>query len=182
MKRIPFTKPDGKKGTVFQNLVSTSRVMMARFGKEPIVTVASFPKKMSDIELLIHDAHGANSGLSKSEIKFFAEKVWQLITSCNSRRNHDYERLGWWQYLQADRFTSQDGQQSPYQSLLVQGLTRTLVAAQAKSASTKTGGNIFLQLIFGMANPAVNTDRVLDGPTNEKWLNSLERISHFKRR
>ena len=50
------------------------------------------------------------------------------------------------------------------------GLTRTLVAAQATTASTKTGGDIFLQLIFNMANPAVATDRILNGPTNDQWL------------
>ncbi len=46
-----------------------------------------------------------------------------------------------------------------------------MVAAQAKSASTKTGGDILLQLIYNMAEPGVNTDRVLDGPTNDRWLN-----------
>jgi uncharacterized protein with NAD-binding domain and iron-sulfur cluster len=172
MKRIPFTNADGTKSTVFNNLTSTSRIMMARYGQEPIVTVASFPKSLKDIELLIHDMHGINSGLTKPEIEFFAERVWQLITSSTRRRNQDYERLGWWQYLQADRFPGKDGKQSAYQSLLVQGLTRTLVAAQAKTASTKTGGNVFLQLIFGMTDPSVNTDRVLDGPTNDKWLNA----------
>ncbi len=172
MQRIPFTTASGKKGTVFNNLTSTSRVMLARYGKAPIVTVASFPKKLSDVELLIHDMHGLDSGLTSEEVKFFAERIWQLMTSCTRRRNNDYERLGWWQYLEADRFGNADGTTSPYQSLLVQGLTRTLVAAQAKTASTKTGGNIFLQLIFGMADPTVNTDRVLDGPTNERWLNA----------
>jgi uncharacterized protein with NAD-binding domain and iron-sulfur cluster len=175
MKRIPFKAADGKMKTVFNNLTSTSRVMLARYGKAPIVTVASFPKNLADIELLIHDIHGADSGLTKEEIKFFAERIWQLITSCTSRRNNDYERIGWWQYLEADRFPGKDkDHQSPYQSLLVQGLTRTLVAAQAKSASTKTGGNTFLQLIFGMTDPNVETDRVLDGPTNDRWLNAWQ--------
>ncbi|HYV55445.1 MAG TPA: FAD-dependent oxidoreductase, partial [Chitinophagaceae bacterium] len=57
-----------------------------------------------------------------------------------------------------------------YADLLARGLTRTLVAARAKTASTKTGGDIFLQLIFNMANPSVATDRILNGPTNERWL------------
>ena len=162
MKRIPY----GNGKTVFNNLTSTSRVMLARYNRSPIVTVASFPKSLSDFELLIHDMHGADSGLTPYEIKFFAEKVWQLITSSAQRRNNDYERLGWWQYLEADKFPK-DG---AYQNLLVQGLTRTLVAARAEKASTKTGGDIFLQLIFGMCDPSVDTDRVLDGPTNERWL------------
>lgn len=161
MKRIPF----GAGQTVFDNLTPTSRIMIARNGKPPIVTDASFPKNISDLKVIIKDVFGTDTGLTKDEEKFFAERVWQLITSSNSRRHNDYEQLGWWQYLEADRFSK------TYQSLLVQGLTRTLVAARAETASTKTGGNIFLQLIFNMTDPTVNTDRVLNGPTNDKWLN-----------
>jgi uncharacterized protein with NAD-binding domain and iron-sulfur cluster len=167
MKRIPFRDAagnDNKQGC-FDNLTSTSRIMIARNGKDPIITNASFPHSLSDLKLIIHDmVGGVQTGLSHAEIEFFAERTWQLMTSCTERRTNDYERMGWWEYLQADRFSE------TYQHLLVEGLTRTLVAAQAKSASTKTGGDIFLQLIFTMLDPSVATDRVLNGPTNEKWL------------
>ncbi len=168
MKRIPFTDSTGKANTsgCFDNLTSTSRIMVARNGKDPIVTIASFPHSLSELKLIIHDmTGGVKTGLTHAEIDFFAERTWQLMTSSTERRDNDYERLGWWEYLQADRFSE------TYQHLLVEGLTRTLVAAQAKSASTKTGGDIFLQLIFNMIDPSVATDRVLNGPTNEKWLN-----------
>jgi uncharacterized protein with NAD-binding domain and iron-sulfur cluster len=160
MKRIPF----GKK-TVFDNLVPTERIMVARYGKAPIVTTANFPHSISDVKLLLHDIFGGiDSGLSSAEIEFFADRIWQLMTSCHDRRLNDYERIGWWEYCEADRFSE------AYRSLLVQGLTRTLVAAKAEEASTKTGGDIFLQLIFNMMMPFVDTDRVLNGPTNEMWI------------
>ena len=167
MKEIPFVDENGnqQKDGCFGNLVPTTRIMLAQYGKQAIVTVASFPKNKSDIKLLIKDMHGSDSGLSKAEEEFFAEKMWQLMTSSQERRNAEYEGIGWWDYLEADRFSK------PYQTLLVEGLTRTLVAAQAKTASTKTGGDILLQLIFNMADPGVNTDRVLNGPTNDAWLN-----------
>ncbi len=164
MKRIPFNN-NGKQSTVYDNLTPTSRIMIARYGMAPIVANASFPKSLADLEVLMKDIFGTNTGLTKEEEKFFAERTWQLMTSCTLRRNNDYERLGWWQYLEADRFSD------TYRSLLVEGLTRTLVAARAETASTKTGGDIFLQLLFCMTNPAINTDRVLDGPTNDRWLN-----------
>jgi uncharacterized protein with NAD-binding domain and iron-sulfur cluster len=167
MKRIPFRDNAGNANKLgcFDNLTSTSRIMIARNGKDPIITNASFPHSLSDLKLIIHDlVGGVQTGLSHAEIEFFAERTWQLMTSCTERRTNDYERMGWWEYLQADRFSE------TYQHLLVEGLTRTLVAAQAKSASTKTGGDIFLQLIFTMLDPSVATDRVLNGPTNEKWL------------
>ncbi len=163
MANIPYG-PGGKK-VVFQNLVPTSRTMIAGYGLPPIVMVASFPRNISDIRLIIHDlTANLQTGLTKEEEIFFAERVWQLITSCRQRRNNDYERLGWWQYMQADRFGA------AYQTLLVDGLTRTLVAAKAETASTKTGGDIFLQLLYTMTDPSVSTDRVLNGPTNDKWL------------
>ena len=165
MKRIPYTSAEGKAGMVYENLHPTSRIMIARYGKAPIITDASFPRNIDDIKVIIKDLFGTDTGLTHEEEKFFAERVWQLITSSTSRRNNDYERLGWWQYLEADRYSE------TYRSLLVQGLTRTLVAARAETASTKTGGNVFLQLLFCMIDPSINTDRVLDGPTNERWLN-----------
>lgn len=161
MKRIPFP---GKK-SVLENLVSPDRIMVARYDKPPIITVANFPHSIKDVKLVLHDMFGGvNSGLSKEEIDFFGERVWQLMTSCYDRRLNEYERIGWWEFCQADRFSD------AYRSLLVQGLTRTLVAAQAEIASTKTGGDIFLQLIFNMMMPFVSTDRVLNGPTNEVWI------------
>ena len=44
------------------------------------------------------------------------------------------------------------------------------MAAQPKLMSTKTGGDILLQLIFLMLNPTGHADRVLNGPTNDVWL------------
>ncbi|MGB4960081.1 MAG: FAD-dependent oxidoreductase [Saprospiraceae bacterium] len=56
--------------------------------------------------------------------------------------------------------------------MLVEGLTRSLVAAKAQKASTKTVGGILLQLIYTMLDYNTNdTDRVLNGPTNDTWLN-----------
>ncbi|HXP52413.1 MAG TPA: FAD-dependent oxidoreductase, partial [Bacteroidia bacterium] len=161
MKRIPA----GNGKTVYDNLEPTEHIMIARYGKSPIEMMAHFPRTLKELEFAIHSVHGLNTGLTKEEIKFFAERVWQLMTSCYDRRTNDYERLNWWEYMQADRFSQ------AYQSLLVAGLTRTLVAAQAKSASTRTGGDIFIQLLFNIVDPFINADRVLNGPTNEAWLN-----------
>lgn len=160
MKRIPFP---GNSNGVFDNLVPAPHVMMARVGFDPIIMPDRFPRSINDLKTLL-DAFHANTGLTEDDKSFFAARVWQLITSCQERRQNDYERLGWWE------FTGADGRDKAYADLLAKGLTRTLVAARAKTASTKTGGDIFLQLIFNMANPSVATDRILNGPTNDRWL------------
>lgn len=161
MKRIPTEH--GK--SVFDNLVPTDTITLGRDGKRPFRVLAHFPRSIKDAEFLVKSVLGANLGLSREEEKFFGERVWQLMTSCKDRRINEYEGLGWWEYLEADRFSK------TYQTLLVEGLTRTLVAAKAKTASTKTGGDIFLQLLFNTLDPFVDTDRVLNGPTNDAWLN-----------
>jgi len=160
MKRIPFP---GNKNGVLDNLVAAPYVMMARTNAAPIVLLDSFPKTFADFKFLLKSLH-QHTGLSQDDMEFFATRVWQLITSCKERRENDYERTGWWQ------FTDGANRSKAYQDLLARGLTRTLVAARAATASTKTGGDIFLQLIFNMANPKVPTDRILNGPTNNQWL------------
>lgn len=105
-----------------------------------------------------------NTGITTEEKKFFVERIWQCMTSSLERRSEEYERISWWEFMEADRFGE------AYRHLLVEGLTRSLVAARAEVASMKTGTNVTLQLMFCMWDPSVNTDRVLNGPTNDVWL------------
>jgi uncharacterized protein with NAD-binding domain and iron-sulfur cluster len=170
MKRIPFTDSAGRKNRlgVFDNLVDVTRVGVLRNGKKPIITIVSFPKSLADIESALSVLHTHDTGLEPGEAKIFGEKVLQLMTTCQRRRDLEYEKIGWWQFMDADEHSE------GYRHLLVEGLTRTLVAANAKLASTKTGGDIFIQLLFNIANPGMHTDRVLNGPTNDVWLKPWE--------
>ncbi|MGC4020496.1 MAG: FAD-dependent oxidoreductase [Cyclobacteriaceae bacterium] len=161
MKRIPFEK---NKNGVFDNLVATQRVMMARFGKPPLVNIVNFPKSLNDLIVAINAIVDSDTGLTKKDAEFFGEKLWQLMTSCYDRRSSDYERIGWWQFMDADH------QSTAFNQYFVGGITRTLVAAKPKEVSTKTGGDILLQLLFLMGTPDANSDRVLNGPTNDVWL------------
>lgn len=160
MSEIPFGN-----GTVIDNLVETTKIRLARFGQESVILPARFPRSLEEFVQDLEGALGADLGLTSEDKRFFAEKVWQLITSCKERRQNEYESIGWWEYLEADDHSK------AYQTLFVEGLTRTLVAAKAKSASTKTGGDIFIQLIFDVAMPGMSSDRILNGPTNDVWMN-----------
>lgn len=161
MKRIPFK---GNKNGVFDNLISTQRVMMARFGMPPLINIVNFPKSLADLKIAINAITNSDTGLNSKDAAFFSEKLWMLMTSCYERRNSDYERIGWWQFMDADN------QSKAFQQYFVGGLTRTLVAAKPKEVSTKTGGDILLQLLFLMGEPKSHPDRVLNGPTNDTWL------------
>lgn len=161
MKRIPFK---GNRNGVFDNLVPTQRVMMARFDKPPIINIVNFPKSLKDLKIFLKALLDSDTGLSKQDGEVFAEKLWQLMTSSFQRRNSVYERIAWW------NFTDAANQSEAYRQYFVGGITRTLVAAKPREVSTKTGGDVLLQLLFLMGDPATHADRVLNGPTNEAWL------------
>jgi len=159
MKEIPYAN-----GSVFDNLVQTSEIRVARFGKESFFMPARFPGSIKEIKKFLDLDHKVDLGLTDEEKQYFAERIWQLMTSCAERRKQEYERMSWWEFLEADRFSEN------YKTFLARGLTRTLVAARAEKVSTKTGGDILLQLIFDILKPGVSSDRILNGPTNAVWI------------
>ncbi|WP_051296273.1 hydroxysqualene dehydroxylase [Eisenibacter elegans] len=158
--------PTGRGGHCADNLVFSQTAMMASFGKPPLLTLVNFPKSLKDLELMLFAFVEAPevTGLTHEDASFFASKLWQLMSSSFERRADEYERISWWE------FTEAAARSKAYQQYFVGGLTRTLVAAKAEEVSTKTGGNILLQLLFLMANPKAHADRVLNQPTNEAWL------------
>lgn len=163
MQRIPVAT--GR--TVFDNLVDTTRVLLARFDRPPVELVNRFPRSLKDVKSVLGDLdqiYRGELGLSHDELAFFASRVWQIVTSCHERRVEEYERIGWWEFIDAAP------RSHAYQALLGHGLTRSLVAAKAESASTKTIGDIFVQLLFDIAEPGPSSDRVLNGPTNDVWI------------
>ena len=149
--------------TAYDNLVQAGRELIARKGRSNLLALARFPRNFGDFVTLFKDIT-TPIGLTDEEEQFAAERMWQIATSCDERRANDYERLGWWEYVEADRFSES------YRSLFAVGFTRTLVAARARSASTAVGGSILLQLVYGMMTPGPSTDRLLNGPTNDTWL------------
>jgi uncharacterized protein with NAD-binding domain and iron-sulfur cluster len=72
--------------------------------------------------------------------------------------------MGWWEFVDADN------KSKGYQKFLAEGLTRSLVAANAHLANAHVEGDIGLALILDMITPGPSTDRVLNGPTNDVWL------------
>lgn len=163
MSRIPY----GPGGTVVDNLVDTTRCQLARFGRHTVEVPARFPRTLRDIRVALDDLGrflGGDLGLSHDDLAFFGSKIWQIVTSCRERRMTDYEKIGWWDFIEAEH------RSQAYQKLLGHGITRSLVAAKARSASTKTIGDIFVQLLFDIVMPGPSTDRVLNAPTNDVWI------------
>ena len=164
MARIPL----GGNRSVADNLVDTTRIQICRFDRRPIEMPTRCPRNWGDVRVVLDDAgrlYGGDFGLSHEEIAFFVSRVWQIITSCHERRINEYEKIPWWKFIDAEP------RSADYKKLLGHGITRSLVAAKADRASTKTIGDIFVQLIFDIATPGSSSDRVLNGPTNDVWIN-----------
>jgi uncharacterized protein with NAD-binding domain and iron-sulfur cluster len=154
-------------GSVADNLVDTTRVQVARFDQPSFFLPARFPQGLGDLQTIAHAILGLLSGsigLTLEETARFATKLWQIFTSCDERRATEYEKVSWWNFIEAD------GGSEMYQRFFGHGITRSLVAAKARRASTKTIGNIFSQITFDILRPGVSADRVLNGPTNDVWI------------
>jgi uncharacterized protein with NAD-binding domain and iron-sulfur cluster len=168
MARIPY----GPTGTVANNLVDTTRCRLDRVGRFPIDVIARSPRTLGDVRVALDDVSRFLQGdldLTHEDLRFFGSKIWQIVTSSRERRNEEYEKIGWWHFIGA-------GHRSlAYQKLLAHGVTRSLVAAKADTASTKTIGDIFVQLLFNIVAPGPSTDRVLSGPTNDVWIDPWRR-------
>lgn len=161
MKEIPL----GDGHNAYDNLVETSQIRLARFDKSSFYAPAKFPSSLKEIREYIDLDKDAHLGLSDEEKDFFADRLWQLMTSSYVRRQNEYERISWWEFINANDYSQ------AYKTYLAKGLTRTLVAAKAEEVSSKTGGDILLQLMFDILEPGTSSDRILNGPTNDAWIN-----------
>ncbi|HEY3940109.1 MAG TPA: FAD-dependent oxidoreductase [Bryobacteraceae bacterium] len=168
MKRIPF--PGNV--SVFNNLVHATRIDVLRAGKPGVVLSGRVPQDIGDWGVALQSVF-SGIGVSDEELLYFVDRLLTLLTSCPERRLAEYEQLSWWDFVGAAQHSSE------YQILLAQGLTRSLVAMRAKESSTRTGGYILLQLLFGILSWG-GFDRLLAGPTNEVWLNPW--IAYLKQR
>jgi 15-cis-phytoene desaturase len=163
MKRIPYP---GNPVGVFDNIVPGTRAQIARDGKMSIIAVASYPKTLEDWVVALRSVcMGTELGIPDSEALFYIDRLLALLTTCEERRVAEYEKIPWWDFIDAGN------KSAAYQQFLGRGMTRSMVAIRAEEGSTRTVGYIGLQLTFGLLKPGEPVDRLLNGPTNEVWIN-----------
>ena len=163
MRRIPF---GGEGDGVLSNLVPATRVQMARAGAAEIISPAHLPSSLAELDLVFRAlfAYATELGIPATEQAHFVDRLLLLLTSCEERRFAEYEHQSWWS------FSGAQTRSAAYGRFLADGLTRTLVAAKACEMSARTGGYILLQLLFDLSRPGGHADRVLNGPTNDVWI------------
>ncbi|MBL0387798.1 FAD-dependent oxidoreductase [Tumebacillus sp. ITR2] len=160
MKRIPFGQ--NAKG-VFDNLVFATRTATLRDHLPMVVSLDNFPRNLTDMKVMLRSLFDNNMGLTLSDIDNLVHKTWQMLTSCDERKTDEYEKIPWWEFVNAN-------QQSEAFQHFMTAATRVLVAAKSREASAKTIGNVFSQLCVDLMTPGVGDDRLLNGPTNDVWI------------
>ena len=170
MSRIPY----GNGRNCLGNLVAPERLQFARRGEPEALLPMHMPRSVGDFRDALHFIMGSRLGIPQDDIRFFAGRLLKLLTSCEERRFAEYERIPWWDFIEA-------GERSPgFRRFMAMGLMRCLVACQPRLVSTRTGGYTFLQLMFSLMGFNGEIDRVLIGPTNDvfiyPWVEHLRRM------
>jgi uncharacterized protein with NAD-binding domain and iron-sulfur cluster len=162
MRRIPHGS-----GTVLDNLTHATRILFAQAdGRNELVAAAHLPQSLEDLALMSRFLFGllTQLGIPPQEHAVLVERMMTLLTSCDERRYEQWEKVGWWDFIGAER------RSKAFQKWVGEGLTRTLVAARGREISSRTGGLILAQIVFDLTRAGGRADRVLDAPTNDAWI------------
>ncbi|MFJ2768591.1 FAD-dependent oxidoreductase [Streptomyces sp. NPDC087300] len=169
MRRIPFP---GNANGVWDNLAAPREMSFARTGREdirmPIPWPGSDPEKLSldDIARALTALLDTAFNLPGHEIAYFVNRALVFLTSCDERRDDDWESTPWWEFVRAERMSKD------YQRILAIGVTRNIVATKAEVASTRTVGTLGEAFVFNALGQGADgpPDRILNAPTNEAWI------------
>jgi uncharacterized protein with NAD-binding domain and iron-sulfur cluster len=160
MRRIPIGAE-----TAFDHLVPTSEVLIAQQSGTMLRVPARFPQNGVEWASAFSDwRNRTDIGIPHTETSYFAGRLLEAFTACQARRFATYEYIAWWTYVGAASRSRQ------YQKLLGVGLTRSLVAMKAEQSNARTIATMLEQIVKYVIEPGSATDRVLDGPTSEVWI------------
>lgn len=122
------------------------------------------------------DISGLSDALPKlydlyQELGFTPEDIGRMawfrvkyLTSCRERRL-GYDEKTWWHFI--------DGDSPRYTEAFKEfeaSIPRTMSALVAKETSALVVGDVSMQFLIGVAENQPDEDRLLDGPTEEAWL------------
>ncbi|WP_254768803.1 hydroxysqualene dehydroxylase [Salinilacihabitans rarus] len=170
MERTPLADDSGR--TVADNLVRTTQMLQAVTTGDSRVMVTDRPRSLAGWRERLGSIFGG-AQVPPDESAFFVDRLLTLLTSCEARFDEEYERLPWWEFVNAAEMSD------TYRKFLAYGVTQSLVAMRPEVASTRTIGRIYLQMLRGLFDDSVHADRLLNGPTNDAWIDPW--VAHVER-
>lgn len=174
LQRIPFGS-----SSVFANLVSAPQGCWSRAGGRDDVVVNWGADTRPSGPVPLQDVFSAwlqtATGMPTADTSYLASRLHVFFSSCDARRLGEWEQTSWWDFVGAEH-RSED-----YQRMLVNAITRQILAADARVASARTLGLLWEAGVYTVLGRAGNGsfDRVLDAPTNEAWIDPW--VAHLKR-
>src|SRR6056297_1417581 len=156
MERIP----DGS-GTVADNLVETEATLIANTAGPGRSADTRTPDSVRGWLEAFRPAFAED--LPREDVRFLLERLLYLLTACESRREGELDDISWWEFIDAENRSQAFRDQ-------VANTTQALVALRPQVGSARTIGTIYLQLLLGQLDPTRPTERVLNAPTNEAWI------------
>jgi uncharacterized protein with NAD-binding domain and iron-sulfur cluster len=152
MSRIPF----GRAATVATTW-QAARILLARQGKL-IRSVARFPETVDDLTAFLALFDNVTFRIMRSCFCHDARAGDELRQRCQE----EYEQIAFWDFIARRRdrgYRKYLGRDDPF-----------AVAMRAEESSTRTVGRILLQLFYGLIVPGRVFARLLNGPTNDTWI------------
>ncbi|ELY58519.1 hydroxysqualene dehydroxylase [Natronococcus jeotgali] len=156
MERIP----DGT-GSVADNLVETEATLIASTHRPDRVAETRSPDSLRGWLEALRPAFAED--LPPGDVRFLLERLAYLLTACEERREEELDDVSWWEFIDAENRSQE------FQDRLAFA-TQSLVALRPEVGSARTIGTIYLQLLLGQLDPTRPTERILNGPTNEVWI------------
>ena len=163
MKRIPYKgrREFFQGASVFDNLVAADSEQLTWYDRDQIDVLAHAPRNLPQaLSALSTAGRFRHLGLAPGEVAFFVRKLVEFLATPESKRIERFDQMTWWDYLEADR-------KSQAFRDLIAATTRTMVAAKARQVSAYSIANMAIRTLFDLSG---TVDRVLNGPTNEVWI------------
>lgn len=151
--------PDGT-GSVADNLVETEATLIASTHRPDQVAETRSPDSLRGWLEALRPAFAED--LPPEDVRFLLERLAYLLTACEQRRE-ELDDVSWWEFIDAEN------RSRAFQDRLAFA-TQSLVALRPEVGSARTIGTIYMQLLFGQLDPTRPTERILNGPTNEAWI------------
>ncbi|QFU81986.1 hydroxysqualene dehydroxylase [Natronorubrum aibiense] len=152
--------PDGS-GTVEDNLVETDATLIANIDGPDQIAETRTPNSLRGWLEALRPAFAEN--LPQEDVRFLLERLLYVLTACEERRENELDDVSWWDFIDADNRSQAFRDRLAF-------ATQSLVALRPQVGSARTIGTIYLQLLFGQLDPTRPTERVLNGPTSEVWI------------
>lgn len=162
MSRIPYRdNPNG----VADNLVDVKHIINTRLGQDfypwSLIPEAQLWNRADQVIGMLSDL---GNGIPEGEAAHYFQKIWQFWTSSSSRIFYQYEKMSWWEFVEAEN------KSAAFKQYAVKGATTQTVASKANLANAATIGNAGIRMVIDTFVKNQPGDRALNGPTNEVWI------------